>query len=104
MIALTYARRRRTWPIVLGAVVILVPSLLGFGNKFLELVAVYRGESDGAFAVAPIVNYLLASLGFLMLFGWAAAHGMFRDIERPKWAMLENEASLDRAEHRGIRL
>lgn len=79
------------------AVAILVPSMLGFANKFIELVHVYRGDPGGAFAIAPIVNYLLASIGFLFLLGWAALNGMFRDIEAPKRTMLENEARLDAA-------
>ena len=78
------------------AVAVLVPSLYGFGTKFLEFIALYRGDVDGAFAITPILNYLLASLGFLCLFGWAALGGMFRDIEQPKHTMLENEARLDR--------
>lgn len=80
---------------VILALVILIPSLLGFANKFREFVMIYRGEVDGIFAITPIVNYLLASLGFFFLFCWAIAHGMFRDIEKPKYTMLENERQLD---------
>ena len=80
---------------VILAFAILIPSLLGFGTKFLELVALSRGESEGWFAISPVVNYLLASLGFLCLFGWAAAQGMFRNIEEPKRKMLEIEQLLD---------
>ncbi len=80
------------------AVAILVPSLWGFGSKFIEFVAIYRGEVDGAFAIAPILNYLLASFGFLLLFCWAALNGMFHDIEAPKQSMLENEARLDQSQ------
>jgi len=29
------------------------------------------------------------------LFFWAAANGMFHDIERPKYTMLDNERRLD---------
>ena len=79
------------------AVLILVPSLWGFGSKFLEFIAIFRGEVDGAFAIAPILNYLLASLGFLLLFLWATANGMFNDIERPKYRLLETEERLDRS-------
>jgi hypothetical protein len=86
-------QRRITWIL---AVLILVPSLWGFGSKFIEFVAIYRGDVDGAFAVAPIVNYLLASCGFLLLFVWALLNGMFRDIEGPKYTMLEHEDQLDR--------
>lgn len=79
----------------LMALAVLVPSLLGFGTKLLEFIALFRGDVDGAFAISPVLNYLLASLGFLCMFGWAAMHGMFRDVERPKLTMLENEARLD---------
>jgi hypothetical protein len=77
------------------AVVILVPCFYGFGRKFLELVALTRGDVEGVFAISPVINYLLASLGFFFLFCWAIAHGMFHDIEQPKRTMLENERMLD---------
>ncbi len=77
------------------ALVILVPSLLGFANKFREFILLYRGDVDGVFAITPIMNYLLASLGFFCLFFWAIYQGMFRDIEAPKFTMLENERRLD---------
>jgi nitrogen fixation-related uncharacterized protein len=78
------------------AVIILVPSMLGFGAKFLEFIHTFRDESDGAFAITPMVNYLLASLGFLCMLVWAILNGMFRDLERPKETMLEQERQLDR--------
>jgi hypothetical protein len=89
------AGRWQTWVTVLLAVLILIPSGYGFVGKFVELVRLARGQPDGAFAVAPVVNYLLASLGFFCLLLWAAAHGMFRDIERPKYELLAREARLE---------
>ena len=80
---------------IVFALVILIPSLLGFANKFREFILIFRGDVDGVFAITPIMNYLLASLGFFFLFCWAICHGMFRDIERPKYTMLENERKLD---------
>ena len=80
---------------ILLAVLILIPSGYGFIGKFIELINVARGEAGGAFAVAPIMNYLLASLGFFCLLLWAAGRGMFRDIEKPKQQMLDREALLD---------
>lgn len=77
------------------AFLILIPSLYGFGGKFVEFVMLYRGSHEGAFAIAPIVNYLLASAGFFLMLLWATRNGMFRDIEGPKVAMLENEHRLD---------
>ena len=89
--------RRRLWVMVMATLVFLVPALLGFGNKFFEFVALYRHDELGAFTIVPIVNYLLASGGFLFLFLWATMHGMFRDIEGPKYTMLENERRFDAA-------
>jgi len=86
---------KRKWPKALFVAVILGPSMLGFGMKFIEFIAIFRGDGEGAFAIAPILNYLLASFGFLLLFGWAAANGMFHNIEGPKHTMLLNEARLD---------
>lgn len=92
------AERTTKWQFritLLLAVLILIPSGYGFVGKFIELVRVYRGEADGAFAVAPMMNYLLASLGFGCLLLWAAAHGMFRDMEGPKHDLLAREDLLD---------
>lgn len=88
---------RRFWITVLMVSVFLVPALLGFGRKFMELLLLVNDE-DGAFTVVPILNYLLASLGFFMLLIWAMLHGMFHDVEQPKYTMLEREQALDRQE------
>ncbi len=87
------ARRLNAITIIL-AVCILLPAGFGFGKKFLELLSLV-GDEEGSFAVMPVLNYLLASFGFLLLFLWAMCHGMFRDIEKPKLTMMDNEARLD---------
>ena len=87
---------RSSWRFtVIIAATVLLPCLYGFGGKFLEFVHIFRGNADGMFAVTPIVNYLLASLGFFCLLGWATLRGMFRDIEAPKTTFLETEEWLD---------
>lgn len=80
---------------IVFAIVILIPSMYGFVGKFVELVRVFQGEPGGAFAVAPMLNYLLASLGFLCMLFWATSNGMFHDMERPKHHMLEQEDALN---------
>ncbi len=77
------------------AVVILVPSLWGFGSKFIEFIRLFRSSSDGVFAISPIMNYLLAGMGFFCLLCWGIVHGMFTDVEQPKYSMLQNEQQLD---------
>jgi hypothetical protein len=91
-------RRRRNLITALFAVIILVPSMLGFAAKFVEFARTFQGEPDGAFAITPMVNYLLASLGFLCMLIWATFNGMFHDMESPKNVMLQRELMLDEAE------
>ena len=91
------SRSRRTLVTVAMIVIFLVPAFLGFGNKFLEFLALVNDE-EGAFTIVPILNYLLASLGFFMLLIWAMFHGMFHDVEKPKYAMLQRERMLDEEE------
>jgi nitrogen fixation-related uncharacterized protein len=91
-------RRLKSWVTLLLAIGILVPSMFGFANKFQEFLLVFRNDPAGVFAITPIVNYLLASLGFLMMLFWATANGMFHDLERPKHAFLEQEQELDKLE------
>jgi hypothetical protein len=90
-----YTSRKQVWTTIGFALLILIPSLIGFANKFREFVLLFRGDVDGIFAITPVVNYLLASLGFFCLFFWAIYQGMFRDIEAPKFKLLENERKLD---------
>jgi hypothetical protein len=93
------ARQSRRRSLIVGvlAVLILVPALLGFGTKFREFLALWDDE-EGAFTIVPIVNYLLATAGFFLLLCWAILHGMFRNIEQPKYQMLEQEKELDEEE------
>lgn len=88
--------RAQVWLTVAFAFFLLAPSLYGFAGKFIEFIHIFRGNTEGVFAITPITNYLFASLGFFCLMCWALGQGMFADIERPKEQMLEVEAMLDR--------
>ena len=88
--------RAKTITLIVMSVVILVPSMIGFVLKFIEFVHTYHDDADGAFAITPMLNYLLASLGFFCLLVWATINGMFHDLERPKYHMLEVEDLLDK--------
>ncbi|MHC4233931.1 MAG: hypothetical protein ACYSUQ_02330 [Planctomycetota bacterium] len=82
------------------AVVIVVPAGFGFINKLVEFFHTLTADQAGAFSIIPISNYLLATLGFACLLIWAVAQGMFRDIEGPKYTMLDREAELERRDSR----
>jgi len=88
---------RQAWITIVMAILILIPSMYGFLGKFIEFVHIYRGTDGGEFAVAPIMNYLLASAGFFCMLLWASWNGMFRDVERAKFDFLANEARIDAA-------
>ncbi len=89
-------RSRANWITLAFAVPVLAVSCIGFGMKFNELIHAYKVDPHGVFAVTPIVNYLLASLGFLCLLLWAAINGTFHDLEAPKRTMLQRELELDK--------
>ena len=96
MATLTKRQKALKWLII--CLVILGPCLVTFGGKLQMLIAVFRGQAEWAFAVTPVVNYILATIGFLLLFIWAVLNGMFRNLEEPKLMMLTNERMLDRLE------
>jgi hypothetical protein len=88
-------KHKTHWLTWVFSAAVLIPTILGFANKFLDLVLVAQGDEDGAFAVTPIVNYLFATAGFLCLFFWTAAQGAFQDLDGPSRTMMENERRLD---------
>lgn len=86
---------RANWITLAFAVPILLISGIAFVMKFIELIRTFQDDAAGAFAITPMVNYSLASLGFLCLLLWAAINGTFRDMEEPKRIMLQREMMLD---------
>ena len=80
-------------------VVLLLPASIGFGIKLYEFMAVASGPTaEGTFMLVPVLNYFIVFMGMLCLLAWATTNGMFRDIEKPKYDMLETERELDERE------
>ena len=85
---------------VLFIAIFFIPAGLGFMTKLYEFFVTAGTEAegryeDGRFAIIPAVNYVLVFLGMLSLLFWAISNGMFKDVERPKYTMLDNEKRLD---------
>lgn len=93
-------RRAKTVALWVIALLIILPGGAGFIDKLVQFFRTFAEEEAGGFAIVPIMNYLLVAAGFVCLLVWAVVRGMFRDIERPKYTMLEREARLDRNEAR----
>lgn len=58
-------------------------------------------EALGSFLI-PVLNYLVVASGFFCLFLWAYLSGQFRDLEAPKYRMLERELALEALEARAV--
>jgi hypothetical protein len=91
MIIMSDSKHKTHWMTWVISAMVLIPTILGFGNKFLDLVLVVQGDEEGAFAVTPIVNYLFATAGFLCLLIWTAMQGTFKDLDAPSRKMFEDE-------------
>lgn len=69
-----------------------------FTYKLFAFLSTIRKDELAGFAFDPIVIYGLVAGGFLLLLAWAWMTGQFRDIERPKYEMLERFEEQERAE------
>ncbi len=90
--------RGKTIAVVIIALAVVIPSAPGFIEKFIQFIKMSQEEEGGGFALVPIMNYLLVAVGFICLMVWATINGMFRDIEKPKYTMLEQEDAIDRVD------
>ncbi len=83
--------------IIVGfAVAVLVVAGLGFAYKMSEFaVTIMKDEIEGFGAVA-ISIYLVGMVPILFFTLWAIATGRFRDIEHPKYRLLELDDEIER--------
>ena len=86
----------RWWLYAATMITVILPAALGFAHKFIRLIQTAKTDPDGGFALLPVTIYAAVTLGFLCLLVWAVTNGMFRDVEKLKYTMLEREAALDR--------
>ncbi len=79
-----------------------VAMVLTAGGAFLfklcdfYITATTQGAQALASFLIPVLNYLIVAVGFACLFLWAYFSGQFRDIEAPKYRMLEMQREIDR--------
>ena len=68
--------------------------------KLVEFIATATTEGPDALGsfLIPVLNYLLVAAGFFCLFLWAYFTGQFRDLEAPKYRMLEMQDEIDAME------
>jgi nitrogen fixation-related uncharacterized protein len=90
--------RKKRIIVAIIAVAILLPASFGFIEKLILFILAVRQDQVAGFTIIPVANYLIVTTGMACLLIWATRHGMFRDIEKPKYDMLEREDELDRQE------
>jgi hypothetical protein len=98
-------RRRavRQLTVMLFAVLVLTVAGLAFVYKMTEFaMTIVKDEVEGFGAVA-ISLYLLGLLPIIFLTLWAVLTGRFRDIERPKFRLLELDREIERGGDLGRR-
>ena len=90
--------RRAQWFLWAFSILMIVVAGSAFFMKLFEFTATATRQGSDALAsfLIPVLNYLLVAAGFFCLFFWAYAKGHFRDIEAPKYRMLELEREYDR--------
>ncbi len=76
---------------------ILVCGSLGMLKMFTLAKNVIRSP-EYSYALPPVLTYACVASGFFCLLVVAVMRGMFRDVERPKYRMLELEEKYDREE------
>ncbi len=67
----------------------------GFLFKLIEFIAVFTNDEPLQFAVMPVLTYLIVAAGYGCLFMWAYTKGQFKNIEGPKYRMLEMQDEID---------
>lgn len=83
------------WIFFLG---LFVPGGVGFIQKLILFIKSFHDSQEGGFTILPVLTYLIVAAGMMLLFFWAVSHGMFRNIEEPKFTQLDLERQLDEEE------
>lgn len=60
-----------------------------FIYKLSQFLTTIRKDELAGFAFDPIVVYGVVAAGFLFMLAWAFLSGQFRDVESPKYEMIE---------------
>lgn len=84
--------------LVLFTMTVLVMAVAGlaFVYKMAEFAMTMIEDDVAGFGAVTVVTYLLGMLPILFLTLWAVFSGRFRDVEAPKYRMLELHERIER--------
>lgn len=86
----------RTVAVVGFAVAVLVVAGLGFVYKMTEFAQTIVKDDVEGFGAVAVSIYLIGMVPIVFLTLWAVLTGRFRDIERPKFRLLELDREIER--------
>jgi nitrogen fixation-related uncharacterized protein len=87
---------RRTMAVFAFAILVMVVAGSSFIYKMTEFaVTIVRDDVEGFGAVA-VATYLVGMVPLVFVTLWAVLTGKFRDIERPKFRLLELDREIER--------
>jgi hypothetical protein len=78
------------------AVLVMAVAGLAFVYKMAEFAATMVEDDVAGFGAVTVVTYLMGMLPILFMTLWAVFSGRFRDVERPKYRMLELNEQIER--------
>lgn len=83
------------WTMIVG----LLLAGVAFAYKIAEFIHTMSSEDAKGFADVPVTVYFFVAAGWLCLLTWCLLTGKFKDLDRAKFDMLEQE---DEYERQGI--
>lgn len=93
---------KKRWVLAIWIVIVVVGAI-AFVFKMTEFAYTLLDQENnrfGWFGAVAIGGYFLGMLPILLLTLWGICRGHFRDIERPKYRMLEMQHEIDAAGNR----
>ena len=87
--------RRFLWAF---SVMMILTAGTAFLFKLVEFAYSFTGDQPLRFAILPVITYLIVAAGFACLFFWAYVTGQFKNVEAPKYRMLELQDEIDSRE------
>ncbi|MCC7409848.1 MAG: cbb3-type cytochrome oxidase assembly protein [Phycisphaeraceae bacterium] len=95
-VPLSRTSRRFLW---VFSIVMVAVAGTAFLFKLIEFSISFLSDKSVEAGLIPLVTYLIVAAGFACLFAWATLSGHYRDVEAPKYRMLQMQDEIDAAEH-----
>ncbi|MFQ5706341.1 MAG: cbb3-type cytochrome oxidase assembly protein [bacterium] len=90
-------KKSMKWVAILSvSIFVVVIGGVAFLYKITEFAETYLKDDLKSFGAISVVSYLVGFFGILFFTLWGVFKGHFRDIERPKYRMLELDEEIER--------